>query len=73
MDNEKMEISVPVICTRGIIVFPNQDVLIEVGREKSVNAIDESTTYFDGHVWVVSQKDVLVDEPGEDDLFKFGT
>jgi len=73
MDNEKMEISVPVICTRGIIVFPNQDVLIEVGREKSVNAIDESNTYFNGHVWVVSQKDVLVDEPHEDDLFKFGT
>lgn len=73
MDNEKMEISVPVICTRGIIVFPNQDVLIEVGREKSVNAIDESNTYFNGHVWVVSQKDVLVDEPHEEDLFKFGT
>ncbi len=73
MDNEKMEISVPVICTRGIIVFPNQDVLIEVGREKSVSAIEESNTYFNGHVWVVSQKDVLVDEPHEDDLFKFGT
>jgi ATP-dependent Lon protease len=73
VDNEKMEISVPVICTRGIIVFPNQDVLIEVGREKSVSAIEESNTYFNGHVWVVSQKDVLVDEPHEDDLFKFGT
>lgn len=73
MDNEKMEISVPVICTRGIIVFPNQDVLIEVGREKSVSAIEESNTYFNGHVWVVSQKDVLVDEPHEEDLFKFGT
>jgi ATP-dependent Lon protease len=68
-----MEISVPVICTRGIIVFPNQDVLIEVGREKSVSAIEESNTYFNGHVWVVSQKDVLVDEPHEEDLFKFGT
>jgi len=73
MGNEKLEISVPVICTRGIIVFPNQEVLIEVGREKSVNAIEESNTYFNGHVWLVSQKDVLVDEPHEEDLFKFGT
>jgi len=73
MENEKLEISVPVICTRGIIVFPNQEVLIEVGREKSVNAIEESNTYFNGHVWLVSQKDVLVDEPHEEDLFKFGT
>lgn len=73
MENEKIEVSVPVICTRGIVVFPNQDIMIEVGREKSVNAVEESNTYFNGHVWLVSQKDILVDEPHEEDLFTFGT
>ena len=32
MNNERMEISVPVIATRGIIVFPQQDIMIEVCR-----------------------------------------
>src|SRR5690554_3448081 len=73
MDQEKIEISVPVIATRGIVVFPNQDIMIEVGREKSVNAVEESNAYFNGHVWLVSQKDIMVDEPKEDDLFTFGT
>lgn len=73
MENEKIEVSVPVICTRGIVVFPNQDIMIEVGREKSVNAVEESNTYFNGHVWLVSQKDILVDEPHEENLFTFGT
>ena len=37
MNNEKMEIQcLPVIATRGIIVFPQQDIMIEVGREKSI-------------------------------------
>jgi ATP-dependent Lon protease len=73
MENEKIEVSVPVICTRGIVVFPNQDIMIEVGRDKSVNAVEESNTYFNGHVWLVSQRDILVDEPHENDLYTFGT
>lgn len=73
MDQEKLEISVPVIATRGIVVFPNQDIMIEVGREKSVNAVEESNAYFNGHVWLVSQKDIMVDDPKEEDLYTFGT
>ena len=33
---------VPVICTRGIVVFPGLDVMIEVGRQKSINAVNEA-------------------------------
>lgn len=73
MESEKLEISVPVIATRGIVVFPNQDIMIEVGREKSMTAVEESNNYFNGHVWLVSQKDILVDDPSENDLFSFGT
>lgn len=40
MESEKLEISVPVIATRGIVVFPNQDIMIEVGREKSMTAVE---------------------------------
>ena len=73
MNNEKMEISVPVIATRGIIVFPQQDIMIEVGREKSIRAVEEAEEKFDGHVWLVCQKDIMVDNPAPSDLYAFGT
>lgn len=71
--SKKIEINVPVICTRGVIVFPNQDIMIEVGRPKSMNAIEESQSFYNGHVWLVSQKDIMVDDPSEEDLYTVGT
>ncbi len=70
---ETMELNVPVIATRGVLVFPNQEVMIEVGRDKSINAVEEAMAYFDGQVFLVSQKDVLVDDPHEADLYRMGT
>lgn len=67
------EVNVPAVATRGVLIFPNQEVMIEVGREKSMNAVDEALNYFDGQVFIVSQRDVLVDEPHENDLFLYGT
>ena len=37
--SKESQVRVPVVCTRGIIIFPNQDVMIEVGRQKSINAV----------------------------------
>ncbi len=71
--SKKIEINVPVICTRGVIVFPNQDIMIEVGRPKSMNAIEEAQAFYNGHVWLVSQKDIMVDDPTEEDLYRVGT
>jgi ATP-dependent Lon protease len=67
------EVNIPAVATRGVLIFPNQEVMIEVGREKSMNAVDEALNYFDGQVFIVSQRDVLVDEPHENDLFVYGT
>ncbi|HCT63358.1 MAG TPA: endopeptidase La [Erysipelotrichaceae bacterium] len=70
---EKLELNVPVIATRGVLIFPGQDVMIEVGRDKSISAVEEAMAYFDGQVFIVSQKDVLVDDPKMNDLFAMGT
>ena len=32
-------LNIPTIATRGVILFPNQEVMIEVGRPKSLEAI----------------------------------
>ena len=68
---EKMNI--PAVATRGVIVFPEQEIMIEVGRPKSIKAIEEAEKYFNNHVLLVSQKDVLVDDPRDDELFDVGT
>lgn len=66
-------ITVPMICTRGIVVFPGQDVLVEVGRQKSINAVNEASDNFDGQVFVICQKDVRVEDPQITDLYDVGT
>lgn len=66
-------IKIPVICTRGIIVFPGQDVMIEVGRQKSVNAVNIANDSYDGQVFLVCQSDIMVDNPTRKDLYSVGT
>ncbi len=73
MENNLLELSVPVICTRGVVIFPGQDIVIEVGRQKSINALDEAQQLFDNHVFVVCQKDILVEEPTVKDIYSVGT
>ena len=70
---KELDIKVPVICTRGIIVFPGQDVMIEVGRDKSIHAVDDSSDNYDSMVWIVCQNDIMVDDPTEKDLYQVGT
>ena len=69
----EMNIHVPVVATRGIIVFPGQDVMIEVGRQKSLAAVSLSSQSFDSMVWIVCQNDIMVDDPKEANLYKVGT
>ena len=66
-------ITIPVVCTRGIIVFPGMDVMIEVGRAKSINAIHEAGNLHDSMVWIVCQNDIMVDDPAVKDIYRMGT
>ncbi|CAM4174090.1 endopeptidase La [Erysipelothrix inopinata] len=71
--SETNKMNVPVVATRGVVVFPEQDIMIEVGRHKSMNAIDEAEKYFNGHLVLVSQRDILVDDPTTEDLYTVGS
>lgn len=72
-ENYNEEMSLPVICTRGSIVFPHMDIMIEVGREKSLNALDEASRSFDDMVFTVCQKDLMVETPTTNDIYQVGT
>lgn len=63
----------PVICTRDVVVFPNEEVSIEVGREISLNALRRSNESFNSEVVIVSQIDPMVDYPNQNDLYEVGT
>ncbi len=71
--SELEKMNIPAVATRGVLVFPEQEIMIEVGRPKSIQAIEEAEKFFNSHVLLVSQKDVLVDDPREDELFDVGT
>ncbi len=71
--SHNMTVIAPAVCTRGIILFPGQDVTIEVGRAKSLNAVNTAQAENDGMVWIVCQKDIMVDDPKETDLYRMGT
>lgn len=68
-----LEANIPVVCTRGVIVFPNQEIVIDVGRDKSINAIDVAQQEFEGKVILLAQKDLEVEQPEKDDLYEVGT
>lgn len=72
-DSNATLITVPLVATRGIVLFPDQDVMIEVARKKSLNAVNEAGTSYNGMVFVVCQKDIRVENPTEDSLYTVGT
>ena len=64
--------SIPLLPLRGITVFPGMLLHFDVGRKKSVKAI-ETAMNTDRMVFLVTQKEVLTDDPARSDLFEVGT
>ena len=66
-------IELPVICTRGMLVFPGHDTAIDVGRSFSLKAIDDAVDMYDSHILFVSQIHPLEEEISIDTIYKVGT
>lgn len=65
-------IECPIICTRGAIIFPGQDMSLDVGRRASVDVVNFSLN-MNLDVILVSQKNIDIDEPKKNDLYEIGT
>lgn len=66
------EQNVPLLPLRGLLVYPTMVLHLDVGREKSVQALEKAMV--DNHlIFLTTQKDIALDEPGEDDLYSIGT
>lgn len=62
----------PLLPLRGILVFPYMVIHLDVGREKSVKAIDEAMLQ-NREIMLVTQKEAQTDEPREEDIYQVGT
>ncbi|MDY2720290.1 MAG: endopeptidase La [Candidatus Faecousia sp.] len=62
----------PVIALRGLTVFPGAVLHFDVGREKSVRALDRAMNT-NQRVFLVTQNDITTDDPDFDALCPVGT
>ena len=72
MDEKMYAGTMPVLALRGLAVFPDQTIHFEVGRKKSVLALEEAMKK-DQTLLLIPQKDISVDDPSEKDLYTIGT
>ena len=64
--------TLPLLPLRGILVYPYMVIHLDVGRTKSVQAIEEAMIQ-DRIIFLATQKEAQTDEPGQDDIFQIGT
>ncbi len=62
----------PLLPLRGLLVYPSMVLHLDVGREKSVKALDRAM--LDDHmILLCSQSEVNIEEPTEEDIYRIGT
>lgn len=64
--------TLPLIPLRGISIFPHMVVHFDVGREKSISALEKSMMH-DATIFLCSQKDPKINDPTVDDFYHIGT
>ncbi|NLZ92046.1 MAG: endopeptidase La, partial [Clostridiales bacterium] len=72
MEQPKKTKVLPLLPLRGISVFPYMMLHFDVGRDKSISALDEAMVK-DQLIFLVSQKDAATDDPSTDDFYQVGT
>ncbi|MDQ7983083.1 MAG: endopeptidase La [Spiroplasma sp.] len=65
--------NIPVLVTLGSFVFPSVEMELDIGRAKSVAAINEAKNNFNSQIVLVSQKDPKIDNPKLSEIYHVGT
>lgn len=68
-----MSMTYPLICTRGVIIFPGQEIVIDVGREPSLKAVENAQDNYEEKICLFSQKEMQIDDPSIEDIYGIGT
>ena len=67
-----MQVVLPVLPLRDVVVYPHMVIPLFVGRSRSIRALDRAMEV-DKQILLVAQKDAAQDEPGPDDVYRVGT
>ncbi len=62
----------PLLPLRGLLVYPSMVLHLDVGREKSVKALDKAMVE-DSMILLCSQSEVNIEEPSKEDIYRIGT
>lgn len=62
----------PMLPVRDIVIFPSMVLPLAVGREKSIKALEQAMTST-RHIFVVTQKNVQIEDPSPNDIYQIGT
>ncbi|WP_431087282.1 endopeptidase La [Paenibacillus sp. 8b26] len=62
----------PLLPLRGLLVYPSMVLHLDVGREKSVKALEKAMVE-DNLILLCSQSEVNIEEPAQEDIFRVGT
>ncbi|MEK5069466.1 endopeptidase La [Sporosarcina sp. FSL K6-1508] len=71
MSTDKLN-NIPLLPLRGLLVYPTMILHIDVGRERSVFAIEHAIAQ-NNLIFLATQKDISIENPEPEDLFKIGT
>lgn len=63
---------IPLLPLRGLLVYPSMVLHLDVGRDKSIRAL-EKAMLDDQNILLVSQAEVNIENPLEEDIFRIGT
>ena len=69
-DDETLQL--PIVPLRDMVVFPHMMAPFVVGRRPSVVALERALQRPDKRIFLATQRDPKVDEPGEDDIYHWG-
>jgi ATP-dependent Lon protease len=73
MAENNQALTLPLLITRGLVMFPGNQQIIEAGRDFSINAVKLAHSQSDSLIFTTSQKDYNVDTPTENDVYNVGT
>lgn len=71
--DENTVLTLPVVCTRGMLVFPGNRLTLDVGRPLSLKALELASRDFDNNIVFVSQINPIEDNPSFDSVYHVGT
>lgn len=69
---QKQKMMIPVMALRGLTVFPNMAISFPVGRQKSLDALEEADQ-FSKKIFLATQKNPDLASPEKEDLYEIGT